>query len=70
MAWKFAGLRCARESLGFLPVLVLSGDSTRMARYSALILRADEHLTKPLDRQEVVLRVRNFLHTRGPGRDL
>jgi putative two-component system response regulator len=57
-------LRSARESLGFLPVVMLTGDTGRAARNSALILGADDFLTKPLDRYEVVLRVRNLLRTR------
>jgi putative two-component system response regulator len=57
-------LRSARDSLGFLPVIVLTGDDTHVARNSALILGADEFLTKPVDRPELVLRVRNLLHTR------
>jgi putative two-component system response regulator len=58
-------LRSARESLGFLPVIVLTADVSRVARNSALVLGADDFLTKPLDRAEVVLRVRNLLRTRG-----
>jgi cyclic di-GMP phosphodiesterase len=57
-------LRSARDSLGFLPVIMLTGDETHVARNSALILGADEFLTKPVDRAELVLRVRNLLHTR------
>jgi putative two-component system response regulator len=57
-------LRSVRESLGFLPVIVLTGDTGRTARNSALLLGADDFLLKPLDRQEVVLRVRNLLRTR------
>jgi len=57
-------LRSTRESLGFLPVVVLTGDTTRLARNSALLLGADDFLLKPLDREEVLLRVRNLLHTR------
>jgi putative two-component system response regulator len=57
-------LRSARESLGYLPVVVLTGDTTDVARNAALILGADDFLTKPLDRQEVTLRVRNLLRTR------
>jgi len=57
-------LRSVRESLGFLPVIVLTGDTGRTARNSALLLGADDFLVKPLDRQEVVLRVRNLLRTR------
>jgi putative two-component system response regulator len=57
-------LRSARESLGYLPVIVLTADTSRVARNSALVLGANDFLTKPLDRAEVVLRVRNLLHTR------
>jgi signal transduction histidine kinase len=57
-------LRDARSRLGFLPVVVLTGDLGQVARNSALDLGADDFLTKPLDRQEVVLRVRNLLATR------
>ena len=57
-------LRSARLSLGFLPVVVLTGDTGHVARNSALILGADEFLIKPLDREEVILRVRNLLRTR------
>lgn len=57
-------LRSARLSLGFLPVIVLTADTGHVARNAALILGADDFLTKPLDREEVVLRVRNLLRTR------
>jgi putative two-component system response regulator len=57
-------LRSARLSLGFLPVIVLTADTSRVARNSALLLGADDFLTKPLDADEVVLRVRNLLRTR------
>jgi DNA-binding response OmpR family regulator len=57
-------LRAPREALGYLPVVVLTADTTRLARNSALVLGADDFLTKPLDRDEVQLKVRNLLHTR------
>lgn len=57
-------LRGPREALGYLPVVVLTADTTRLARNSALVLGADDFLTKPLDRDEVQLKVRNLLHTR------
>jgi putative two-component system response regulator len=57
-------LRSARNALGYLPVIVLTGDTRNVARNSALILGADDFLTKPLDREEVVLRVRNLLRNR------
>ena len=57
-------LRGARSAAGFVPVVVLTGDQGKVARNSALVLGADDFLTKPLDPQEVVLRVRNLLRTR------
>jgi putative two-component system response regulator len=57
-------LRVARDKRGFLPVIVLTSDTSRVARNSALLLGANDFLTKPLDRTEVVLRVRNLLRMR------
>jgi signal transduction histidine kinase len=57
-------LRDARRRMGFLPVVVLTGDIGSIARRKALDMGADDYLTKPLDRHEVVLRVRNLLSTR------
>ena len=57
-------LRGIRQSLGFLPVIVITADSGHVARNSALILGADEFLIKPVDRDDLVLRVRNLLRTR------
>ena len=57
-------LRSPRMSLGFLPVVVLTADASRVARNSALLLGADDFITKPLERDEVVLRIRNLLRTR------
>lgn len=57
-------LRITREHAGFLPVIVITGDASKVVRNSALVLGADDFLSKPLNRQEVVLRVRNLLRTR------
>ena len=62
--------RVLRENLGFVPFVVLTGDTGKVARNSALVLGADDFLTKPLDKHEVVLRVRNLLRTRGLYLDL
>jgi EAL domain-containing protein (putative c-di-GMP-specific phosphodiesterase class I)/DNA-binding response OmpR family regulator len=48
----------------FVPVIVLTADSTSEARDAALNAGASDFLTKPVDRTEVVLRARNLLHTR------
>jgi putative two-component system response regulator len=57
-------LQGARDALGFIPVVVLTGDHFNVARNSALVRGADDFLTKPLDRHDVVFRVRNLLRTR------
>ena len=57
-------LQGLRDRIGYLPVLVLTGDETAVARNTSLILGADEFITKPVERDELVLRVRNLLRTR------
>lgn len=47
-----------------LPVLVLTADGTTAARHRALSMGARDFLTKPIDHEELLLRVRNLLHTR------
>lgn len=48
----------------YLPVLVLTADTTRRAITRALDLGAKDFLTKPFDIDEVTLRVRNLLETK------
>ncbi|HZG43182.1 MAG TPA: response regulator, partial [Longimicrobium sp.] len=48
----------------YLPVIVLTADITAEARERALASGARDFVTKPFDRTEVLLRVRNLLHTR------
>jgi DNA-binding response OmpR family regulator len=48
----------------YLPIIVLTADATRDARYRALSLGATDFLTKPFDQTEVVLRSLNLLETR------
>lgn len=57
-------LRAALSADDFLPVLVITADTTVTARDRALEAGAKDFLTKPLDYTEVVLRVRNLLETR------
>lgn len=63
----FAVLAELRRSLPddeYLPVLVLSGDTSAEARERALDAGAKDFVVKPFDRVEVLLRVRNLLETR------
>lgn len=48
----------------FLPILILTGDTTSDVRRRALGEGATDFLTKPFDLVEVVLRIRNLLRTR------
>jgi PAS domain S-box-containing protein/diguanylate cyclase (GGDEF)-like protein len=48
----------------FLPILVLTADISLETRRRALELGAQDFISKPFDRVEVLLRVRNLLQTR------
>jgi len=48
----------------FLPVLVLTGDSSQDARRRALAAGAKDFVTKPFEVDEVLLRIHNLLETR------
>ena len=48
----------------FLPVLVLTADATLEAKRKALAAGVQDFLTKPFEQFEVLLRIRNLLHTR------
>ena len=49
---------------GYLPVMVLTADTTTVSRNRALVEGAQDFLTKPVDATEVVLRIANLLQTR------
>jgi EAL domain-containing protein (putative c-di-GMP-specific phosphodiesterase class I)/DNA-binding response OmpR family regulator len=53
-----------RRSASYLPVIVLTAETGQESRREALDLGADDYVTKPFDAREVLLRVRNLLHTR------
>src|SRR5437870_4955353 len=48
----------------FLPIVVLTADATTDAKMRALDAGATDFLTKPFDRMEIVLRIKNLLRTR------
>jgi len=65
-----AQVRATVPPMEFLPILIMTVDTTRPARDRALDAGANDFLTKPVDSTEVTLRVRNLLHTRALNRQL
>jgi EAL domain-containing protein (putative c-di-GMP-specific phosphodiesterase class I)/DNA-binding response OmpR family regulator len=57
-------LRSQQPESEYRPILVLTADITPAAKQRALSLGANDFVTKPFDRSEVVLRTRNLLRTR------
>jgi len=57
-------LRAVVAPGSFLPILVLTADISPQAKRQALAEGASDFLTKPFDATEVILRIRNLLHTR------
>jgi len=57
-------IRAELSSSEFLPVLVLTADASRETLIRALNAGANDYLTKPVDIDEVLLRVRNLLALR------
>ncbi|WP_409344344.1 HD domain-containing phosphohydrolase [Paenibacillus sp. MBLB4367] len=63
----FAALRLLKELIAegnYLPVLVLTADVTQEAKQRALQEGANDFLTKPFDKTEVILRIDNLLKSR------
>lgn len=52
------------EGDNYLPVLVLSNEESREARFKALESGAKDFLNKPYDRVEVLIRIRNMIEVR------
>ncbi len=48
----------------YLPIVVLTADTSRQSRERALSMGATDFLLKPFDQQEVILRIRNLLQAR------
>ena len=58
-------LRAAQTPASFLPILILTADVNPKTRRRALAGGATDFVTKPFDNDEVVLRCKNLLATRG-----
>ncbi len=52
------------EKTNYLPILVLTADTTQESKQKALASGAHDFLHKPLDSTEVIQRTQNLLHTR------
>lgn len=67
---EFDGLAVLRQlreltgPLGYMPVLILTGDASSAPRRQALGLGARDFVTKPFEIDEVLLRIHNLLETR------
>ncbi|MFD0961016.1 HD domain-containing phosphohydrolase [Paenibacillus chungangensis] len=59
-----AKIRHMMGDKNYLPVLMLTADVTAATKQTALQAGANDFLTKPLDRTEVILRMSNLLKTR------
>lgn len=57
------GLR-ALSAGDYLPVLVITGDTTQGSREAALLAGARDFVTKPFTNNELLLRIKNLLETR------
>jgi putative two-component system response regulator len=56
-----ARMRADLPSENYMPVIVLTGDSTREAKRRAFMAGAQDFLAKPYDRQEIIFRIRSQL---------
>ncbi|WEK53410.1 MAG: response regulator [Candidatus Cohnella colombiensis] len=57
-------IRASHGSEQYLPVLMLTADTTTEVRQRGLQVGVNDFLTKPYDRTEVILRINNLLRTR------
>jgi len=63
-------LRSASGPHTYLPVLVITGDTSAEARRKALLAGAKDFVTKPFEVDELLLRIRNLLETRRLHREI
>ncbi len=52
------------DTTSHIPIIILTGKSSRESRLTGLQTTADEYLTKPFDAQELLLRINNLLSNR------
>lgn len=59
------GLLRKDPALAIVPILMLSGQSDRQSRLRGIAAGANDYLTKPVDIEDLDLRIRNALTTKG-----
>lgn len=52
------------DATSHIPIIILTGKSSRDSKITALKTTADDYLTKPFDTEELLLRVKNLLDNR------
>jgi putative two-component system response regulator len=65
-----ADLRSIAGPQTYLPVLVITGDTSAQARRAALLAGAKDFVTKPFEADELLLRIANLLETRRLHREI
>jgi putative two-component system response regulator len=65
-----ADLRSSAGPQTYLPVLVITGDTSLAARRTALLAGAKDFVTKPFEADELLLRIANLLETRRLHREI
>jgi len=65
-----ADLRSIAGPQTYLPVLVITGDTSSNARRTALLAGAKDFVTKPFEADELLLRIANLLETRRLHREI
>jgi len=63
-------LNAAAGPQNYLPVLVITGDTSTETRRNALLAGAKDFVTKPYEMDELLLRIRNLLETRRLHREI
>jgi DNA-binding response OmpR family regulator len=64
-----AGILKANPATSNIPVIMVTAQDDRAARLASLTAGAEDILTKPIDRAELWLRVRNLLRLRASSED-
>ena len=67
--YEVAGILKADPATSNIPVIMVTAQDDRAARLASLTAGAEDILTKPIDRAELWLRIRNLLRLRASSED-